>query len=349
MSCNIKRELKWLKNYLLFWKERINAPKEHVWLVGTPVYGNLGDQAIALGITQFWTECGGQDQIIEIPSQYMRVHTNLFKPLIGKDVIWITGGGFMGSLWPQEEKMIEYVLTNFPDNKICVLPQTLYFTDDIQGEEDRKRFVKVCEGHKNLWLFFREETSYLLAERLLPNAKIFLAPDMALSMRPKYKKYKKKDILLCLRNDKEKKIQETDIEIIKNAIHNFYPDETVIVTDTVLKKNVWKNEREYEVYAKIQQFAEAKLIITDRLHGMVFAALAGTPCVVCGNINHKVKGIYQWIKNNRYIYFADNKEELVEGIRILSQYDINNIVFDRTFYENHYEELKQVLMINDER
>jgi len=50
-------------------------------------------------------------------------------------------------------------------------------------------------------------------------------------------------------------------------------------------------------YPFLNDFSSSKLVVTDRLHGMVFAALAGTPCVVMGNCNYKVKGIYNWIEN----------------------------------------------------
>lgn len=35
------------------------------------------------------------------------------------------------------------------------------------------------------------------------------------------------------------------------------------------------------------QFRSLQLIVTDRLHGMIFAAITSTPCIVFGNFNQQ--------------------------------------------------------------
>ena len=39
---------------------------------------------------------------------------------------------------------------------------------------------------------------------------------------------------------------------------------------------------------KLSQFRAAQLVVTDRLHGMIMSLLAGTPCLVLPNGNHKI-------------------------------------------------------------
>ncbi|WP_304309931.1 polysaccharide pyruvyl transferase family protein [Bifidobacterium tibiigranuli] len=65
-------------------------------------------------------------------------------------------------------------------------------------------------------------------------------------------------------------------------------------------------DREALVINKIREFQCAELIITDRLHGMVFAALAGTPCIAFNNTDHKVQGVYEWLSSLPYITFVEN-------------------------------------------
>jgi pyruvyl transferase EpsI len=60
---------------------------------------------------------------------------------------------------------------------------------------------------------------------------------------------------------------------------------------------------------KLSQFRSAKIVITDRLHGMVLAAITGTPCIVFSNYNQKVLGTYDWIKDLNYIRFVRDIEE----------------------------------------
>ena len=53
-----------------------------------------------------------------------------------------------------------------------------------------------------------------------------------------------------------------------------------------------------------------ELVITDRLHGMIFCAITGTPCVVINSKSPKVRGCYEWIKHLDYIRFADKAEDI---------------------------------------
>ena len=59
----------------------------------------------------------------------------------------------------------------------------------------------------------------------------------------------------------------------------------------------------------MQEFCSAKVVITDRLHGMIFAAITETPCIVFNNYNHKVEGTYQWIQYLPYIRFVNDVED----------------------------------------
>ena len=58
---------------------------------------------------------------------------------------------------------------------------------------------------------------------------------------------------------------------------------------------------------------------TDRLHGMIFAFITGTPAIVFSNNNHKIEGAYEWIKDCGYIYFIKNGE-LDDVMSIISQH-----------------------------
>ena len=84
--------------------------------------------------------------------------------------------------------------------------------------------------------------------------------------------------------------------------------EKIYVTPELKRKKV--------IYKKLKKFAKSKIVITDRLHGMIFAYLTQTPCIVFSNYNHKVIGTYEWIKDVNYIELAniDNMEEQIDRL-----------------------------------
>lgn len=69
-----------------------------------------------------------------------------------------------------------------------------------------------------------------------------------------------------------------------------------------------------EFEKKLDDLKSAELVVTDRLHGMIFAAITSTPCIVLPNYNHKIKYQYEWIKHLNYIVFLDDLNNLENEI-----------------------------------
>ena len=71
---------------------------------------------------------------------------------------------------------------------------------------------------------------------------------------------------------------------------------------------------------KWEEFKHARLVITDRLHGMIFSAITGTPCVALNNSNGKVGFEYEWLKNLPYIGFVDDSTDetaIIKAVKIV--------------------------------
>ncbi|HLS30591.1 MAG TPA: polysaccharide pyruvyl transferase family protein, partial [Flavobacteriaceae bacterium] len=84
--------------------------------------------------------------------------------------------------------------------------------------------------------------------------------------------------------------------ILKTTEENF---DKISHNDTHINKNNLSLKQRTEELNKIwTAFRSAELVITDRLHGMIFCYITGTPCVVFQNNNHKVRETYDWIKSN---------------------------------------------------
>ena len=71
------------------------------------------------------------------------------------------------------------------------------------------------------------------------------------------------------------------------------------------------------------QMAESELVITDRLHGMIFALLTGTPCVTILSRSPKVEGVYtEWLKDNKMIKLIHSLDEFSQAVEeVLPHHD----------------------------
>ena len=321
--------LKKIKRFLIFTFIYLNAVikknffnnNKIVFLLGVPWHGNMGDQAIVYSERVF-LKYNTDLIVIEIPSQYLIWYFDYFKTIIGDNDIFVHGGGFIGSLWPDEDIMIRKVLECFKTNRIVVLPQTIYFDDNEKNLIGiYKELISNCTKLK---ICAREKYSYEFAvKNELKN--VYLVPDMVTYIKKNDLDFndipnkKENDIVFCFRNDKEKTV--TNDFIIK--LEKYYTNKRIRKIDTFENKTVYPIFRKRELRKKLLQFSNAEIVFTDRLHGMVFAAIMGTPCVVLSNCNYKIKGVYEWIKNNDYVQYVDNEDDVFDVIKSIPAYSEN--------------------------
>lgn len=295
-------------------------------LVNVPIHGNLGDQAIVISEHQFLRKLDFRSY--ELTHLECGKQSYLYAKLLPKKcVVMIQGGGSLGNIWPSEEKYIRIILKAYAQHPVIIFPQTVTF--DLSTEEGRRLFDEshaIYAAHRNLTMFVREEASLLFMREHMPDIRTILVPDIVTSMKIKDFSAERHGILMCMRTDKEKKLTGESIEHLKEAVQKKLPGENVTWSDTVIEPLIGYWEREDAVNEKLKEFASAKLVITDRLHGMVFAALTGTPCIALQNINGKVKGVYQWLRDQKYVYCAESVEEAItalEQIDIEQEYHYN--------------------------
>ena len=220
----------------------------------------------------------------------------------------------MGNQWPEEELFRHKLIKDFPNNPIIIFPQTIFY---LNGKNDgiKEKSIKLYNNHPNLTLVAREQKSFEIMKELYPNCKVLLVPDIVLSS---YKNdfgvtaSERNGILLCLRSDAERKINDSETDKIIEYLNNQKLD--FRKTDMYSDCEVTKENRTECVRKKMQEFCGAKLVITDRLHGMIFAAISETPAIVIGNYNHKVRSSFEWIKSLPYIKYADSVDKVLTEI-----------------------------------
>lgn len=314
------------------------------YLLDTPVHGNLGDQAIAIAERQVFLRYNVS--VKEIRATKLNKKERIYSKVISKDkCIFVQGGGFLGNLWTEEEERFRNILKYFKNHKIVVLPQTITFDSKTQENQIYLKESQIFySNHKNLIVFVREHNSFIFMKEYFPKVKSVLVPDMVTLLHKSIEDFDRSGVLLCVRSDKEKSLSDQDIDIIEKYVNDVYIDEKIEYTDTVLNYRISEANRDCEVRKKLEQFARSKIVITDRLHGMIFAAVTGTPCVALNNSNGKIGNVYEWIKEIKYIKYARN---LIEFKTKLHELDLNKkYEYDFRIVEDKFNPLFEVIKNN---
>lgn len=287
-----------------------------VWIIGTPRHGNLGDQAIAEAELQWISQYYKMNDILEISLRYARLFGPLFTPKQVKGVLFVfQGGGNMGVEYFWEEKLRQLYMKRFPLNKMIIMPQTFDYGSTDYGKQMEQESVSIYSQCSDLTICARENYSYKKMKDLYINSSILCLPDIVLSWKVKTLLLKRKGVLFCIRHDKEKYYSDEFITSLENTFTNM--GETVLYTDTIYKSNISRRKRKKILLLKLNQIASSKIMVTDRIHGMIFAALTGTPCLVLSNYNYKVKGEYEWIRKLEYVQYLSDRNTVFSLIEYM--------------------------------
>lgn len=340
LSIKIKYDIKKsIKNKIQKQKVFINN-KPRVYIIGESDNGNVGDLAITVTHYNILKKHVGNDcQIIRILfSNFWEYYIFLKENIRECDLITIPGGGNIGDVYFEAEMIRQIVINEFKNNEIIVFPSTVFFSKGYESNELYQRSLKIYNNHNNLTIFAREKYSYEILKKSYNNTNIYLIPDMVFQYKYNNDSINRENkILLCLRNDDEKNLTNDN----KNKIYDICSQLTsdVIFTNT-FQPEIFAPEDEERVTLinqKLSEFSSAKLIITDRLHGMVLAYLAKTPCVVFANYNHKIKGVYKWIEEEENVFFVFDFEDGINKIHEMygkNKLKSKNIEFDYEILEN---------------
>lgn len=299
--------------------QELNARRnKYIIIFGSPIHGNLGDHAISCAervfIEKHFPECG----VVEVSSlSYCYSPSDYQKVISPDDILMITGGGFLGDLWENEDIFVKNVIQSFPNNSIIVMPQSVFF----RNEEKLFETQRFLSNYPNLFLFAREVNSFQLFCNLYEKKRVFLVPDMVLSLERKTDQHLLRNgILLCFRRDKEKTMHSSLEKLICDSILSNSIKYRYI--DTVDPRIISFKARNKQLNKKLDAFSKAELVITDRLHGMIFSVITHTPCIAIDNLSRKVSGVYEWIKALPYV-------KIINSDSTITSSDINEAMMIR--------------------
>lgn len=291
--------------------------KKRIYFTGLPEHGNMGDQAIAYAIHKF-VDDNDYEIISSTMSQFLRELGAIRRDCKKEDIFFLIGGGNMGVAYFGNEEVRRMIIKMFPFNRIIIFPQTIDYGDSEKGKQELLNATKIYGNHRDLHIFAREAKSYSIMKQAFPKNNVYLVPDIVYSLcydNTGDRNY----ILKCIRNDRESSLKNEEMKYLDKVLKE---TGKVVSTDTVeayVPIITSEEIRRKLIYRKLDEFARAKFVVTDRLHGMIFSVITNTPCVVLNNYNHKLISSYKtWLSDFGDVYFVDDLSQFEDLIKSVS-------------------------------
>lgn len=318
-------------------KSRRSTNRKRLFLLNIPSHGNLGDHLLSIVEQQFLADNFPDKEVILVSSAdlYYSIRVALMDVSVD-DVLCVTGGGFMGSLYAEEERFLT-IIKRFPHNKIVFFPQTIYYEPTPKGDALIQKAAKVYSGHKRLYVMARDSKSYnLLVNQLMHESKhhVYLTPDIALYAHVPQRN-KREGVTWCLRHDAEINAgNKTIVQATKNILEKHSLPQHH--TDTYVCRSIPLENEQREVQAKMDEISKAQLVVTDRLHGMIYSLITDTPVIALDNLSKKVSQVYKlWLKDIPFVKVLDDTIDLENTIESMLQQ--TECLYDNTEIRNKYQ------------
>lgn len=294
-----------------------------VILTDLPYHGNVGDILIWAGELTFLDKI--DSKILAQSSSY----TFQF-PQLSKDVvICLHGGGNFGDLYYDAQEFRKKVITTYPDNKIIIFPQSVWYENTSLIEHDAEIFLM----HKDLHLCTRDLYSYNFIKNNFKTDRIYLVPDMAFCIMDiaSYGKDISNKIdksLFVKRLDKE----EVQDRFIVNEPHDerdwpYFEGKNIrdrlffgvarrcknikneklrhclaTITDTLMSVMI----KDHLIKQGVRLLKPYEKIYSTRLHAMILAILLDKNIVAFDNVTKKLSAFYNtWLTDNNSIVLKD--------------------------------------------
>lgn len=301
-------------------------------MIGTAEHSNIGDAAITLA---------EQEILLEYYPEYYQVEFSTYEiteeryqqicAIINhRDIIFMHGGGNMGNKYLIEEELRRRIIEDFPNNKIIVLPQTIYYEKDEEGKKELAKSIDIYKRHKDLTIFARGEQSFEMAKKYFSDNKIGLMPDSVMFLKRDYG-FNRSGAIVSMRDDTEGILRESQKKEILGIVEQLCGE--CRYTNNMTSEDIDRISRASVVYNELKEYASKKIVVTDRLHGMIFATITNTPCIVMPSYNQKITDYYEtFLKDSNSIILIDKYdiEKIKKAINALTSIKtVKNPIFSK--------------------
>lgn len=260
---------------------------------------NIGDIAILEAQKKYLGRLfpSANQEVVYLSHTYDTLR-NLRRHLGPDDTLLIQGGGFLGDLYPQGYFGLEWIARYFKHSRIVSFPQSLVTSDsDVRKSllGERSHYIR---DHEGLTLCAREEVSLGLMRDIYGD-KVVYAPDIvlsAISLMRDVPAVARNGAVAAFRSDGEVSVSAESRALIRQALSS--KRFNITHHDNLVSENRLNLVGpENLVRDTLDLYRRSQIVLTDRLHGMIFATITGTPCIVLPNNNHKIVASFtDWIK-----------------------------------------------------
>lgn len=279
---------------------------KEVVLVDAPYYHNVGDVLIWQGIVDFLKDNG--IKLLSTSSSDTFTFPELKKDL----TLLLIGGGNFGDLYRWAQDMRLKVIEKYPNNRIVMFPQSVWYEDKKLIEADSQRMLR----HKDLHFCARDKYSFDFFKKYFSKVDVRLVPDMAFYIADErlepYRKKMTTKTLFLRRIDKEliastPEIKDNNIEVRDWTSLEKKPKKIDLIQRICWKANRANYLKRYKkiIFKSIDRYAEVgvrnyfvksgcqflssyKEIITTRLHAMILGILLHKPIKIIDNSTGKL-------------------------------------------------------------
>ncbi|WP_022780080.1 glycosyltransferase [Butyrivibrio sp. AE3009] len=303
--------------------------KKRIVYFELPCFDNLGDHAIAYVAEKILADFCKEHkeyQFFAIDGWTIDRPVSVLKKCLGPDDVFICqGGGNFGSLYKFAQVHRGKVYSGLKDNKIIVMPQTCFFAGNEEGKKALEKDRQMIARCRDITLLARDKKSYEFMRESFDADVRFIHDTVSLYDASQFASEDRKGIVVCIRSDKEGTLVT---EQKKSIIEICEKKDDVLVTDTCINRNISTSERQAVLESKWRLWGKSRLVVTDRLHGMIFALITKTPCIVIGNDHFKVHEAYKTFEDSGFLFYLDSLSGLEKAVNDMLGRDYSNCGFD---------------------
>lgn len=293
-------------------------PESPVVYLDYPVYANIGDLLIEEG-----TECFLRDHglpVVKVRSalNFSAADAAALDP--GATIV-LQGGGNFGDLYDLHQRFRERVVTQCPDQRIILLPQTMYFSSNERLAECAAVFGR----HQDLHVCLRDAGSYDFFRRHFRNP-AYLVPDMAHCLWPAYAPHRtvvsRSPTLVFERRDEESR----SLPVVGGAATRVDWEDTLRLTDRVMLRallglhvnhaqllpgqeiyGLWRLFRRRLTGRAARLVTRYERVVTNRLHVAILGLLTGRSVAMGDNCYGKLSAYHAcWLADMPTVTLLDS-------------------------------------------